>query len=535
MRLAMTGPESSPVLGEALRGRAEQLAQRSFIHFFGSESWTYAQAWEHARRAAGGFHRLGVRRGDRIMVFLPNGPDIVRVWFGANLLGATFVPVNIAYRGKLLEHVIANVEPEVAVIHADLVPRLDGISLGSLKTLVVVGSAIGLPTDLTVVDADVLSQQPVADDLLPNVRPWDVQSIVFTSGTTGPSKGVLSSYEHLAEMSLGGRDMITAADHRLVTLPLFHSGGMLGIYGTLLIGGEMTLTESFRTDTFWKVIRQTEATTVTLLGAMIAFLLKAPPSDQDRNHTLRTVFLVPLPASSAKFARRFGVRIFTNYNSTETCNTLVSEENPQKAGLCGRPRADIDARIVDENDIELPAGRVGELVLRTSQPWKLAHGYNKNPEATASAWRNGWFHTGDLFLRDEAGDFYFMDRKKDAIRRRGENISSREVESEILAHGSVLEAAVVGVPSEFGEEEVLAVLALRAGQTLDPSELILFLHGRMAHFMIPRYVRIVDSLPKTPTHKIEKYVLRKEGLSAGTWDRQAAGISIKREKIGMKR
>jgi crotonobetaine/carnitine-CoA ligase len=307
---------------------------------------------------------------------------------------------------------------------------------------------------------------------------------------------------------------------------------MLGIYGTLLLGGEVTLADSFRTETFWDVVRSTRVTTVTLLGAMIAFLMKQPPSDRDRDHTLLTVFLVPLPADAAAFAERFGVRVYTNYNSTETCNAIVSSVNPNKVGLCGRPRAGITARIVDDHDIELADGNIGELIIRADKPWVLAHGYNNNPEATALAWQNGWFHTGDLFLKDSTGDFYFMDRKKDAIRRRGENISSTEVENEILKHPSVLEVAVVGVRSEFGEEEVLAVVALRPGKVLDPVDLLEFLRARMAHFMIPRFVRFVTALPKTPTHKVQKYLLRKEGLTIDVWDRVAAGIFIRRDRIG---
>jgi len=191
----------------------------------------------------------------------------------------------------------------------------------------------------------------------------------------------------------------------------------------------------------------------------------------------------------------------------------------------------VDVRLVDRNDCEVAVGEIGEMILRTDRPWAMNHGYYKNPEATAEAWRNGWFHTGDAFRQDADGYYYFVDRVKDAIRRRGENISSFEVEAEVIAHPDVREAAAVGVPSEFSEDEVLVAVAPIEGKTIDPAELILFLAERMPHFMVPRYLRIMDNLPKTPTEKVRKHALRDEGVSDDAWDREAAGIKIKRERL----
>ena len=218
--------------------------------------------------------------------------------------------------------------------------------------------------------------------------------------------------------------------------------------------------------------RRTQSTCLTLLGAMVPFLLKAPPTPRDRDHPLKKVVLVPLSDASEVFAERFGVDVYTTFNMTETSWPLVSERNPQVRGTCGRPRDGIDARIVDDNDCEVAPGVVGELIVRSDIPWSMNHGYHNNPEATAAAWRNGWFHTGDAFRRDADGNFFFVDRLKDAIRRRGENISSFEVEAEVNAHPAVREAAAVGVPSEFGEDDVLAVVAPVAGKTIDPAELL---------------------------------------------------------------
>jgi crotonobetaine/carnitine-CoA ligase len=264
---------------------------------------------------------------------------------------------------------------------------------------------------------------------------------------------------------------------------------------------------------------------------MIPFLLKEPPSPRDRDHPLRHVVMVPLSDDAQAFAERFGVDVYTTFNMTETSCPIVSERNPRVRGTCGRPRAGVEARIVDENDCEVAPGEVGELILRTDVPWAMNHGYHKNPQATAQAWRNGWFHTGDAFRYDSDGNFFFVDRLKDAIRRRGENISSFEVEAELMAHPAVREAAAVAVPSEHSEDEVLAVVAPVAGQSVDPAELLGFLLPRMPHFMVPRYVRVLPELPKTPTQKVQKNLLRADGVTPDTWDREAAGIRVRRQRL----
>jgi crotonobetaine/carnitine-CoA ligase len=331
--------------------------------------------------------------------------------------------------------------------------------------------------------------------------------------------------------SMGRAFPVTGDDRTLVNIPLFHASGTGAVYRMLLNGGSIAMVEAFNTYTFWDTIRATGATTLTLLGAMAPFLMKQPPGDRDRDHTLRMVTMVPLGEESAAFTERFGVDIYTAFNMTETSCPIFSDRNPQKRGTCGRPRAGVEVRIVDENDCEVPAGDIGELVIRTDMPWAMNHGYHDNPEATARAWRNGWFHSGDAFRCDAEGNYYFIDRMKDAIRRRGENISSFEVESEICTHPDVREAAVVAAASEFNEDEVLAIVAPVEGRTIDPKALIDFLATRLPHFMIPRYLRVVPDLPKTPTHKVQKHILRGDGVTADTWDREKAGIVFKRQAL----
>ncbi|MBC5767048.1 AMP-binding protein [Ramlibacter albus] len=518
------------VLGAALRKQAGLQPDKVFIRFDDGTAWTYAQALEEGLVCAGGLRALGVRQGELVAVWLPNGPAMVRAWFGLALLGAVLVPFNTGWRGAVLAHAFRNAEPRLAVVHADLAGLVAEAAPASLRDVVVIGAAAG--DNLQWRGEDAMRGEPVPPGELPRVRPWDLHCIVYTSGTTGNSKGVLTSNMHLATMATAGRDMVTGDDHRLVTLPLFHAGGLLNVLGMLLKGGSLSLVASFKTATFWQTVRETRATTLTLLGAMTGFLMKAPVEPGERDHSLRSVSLVPYPADGEAFAKRFGVAVYTSYNSSETSNPLVSARDPKAAGVCGKPRPGVQARLVDDHDFDVPEGSVGELVLRTDSPWAMSHGYHRDPEATAATWRNGWFHTGELFRRDAQGDYFFIDRKKDALRRRGENVSSAEVEREILAHPAVLEAAVVGVPSEFGEDDVMAVVALRPGSSLQPQDLIAFVAPRMAHFMVPRYVRVVDALPRTETHKVQKYPLRKEGVTPDTWDRERAGIRVRPEPVG---
>ena len=450
----------------------------------------------------------------------------------SNYIGAVYVPVNVSYRGRLLAHVVQNSGARLMVADARLAERLAEVETAILDTLVTVsGSPPPALKGIRCLTEDALSAATgEPSDPARAIMPWDTHAIIYTSGTTGPSKGVLSSYRHLGATT-EAVDTVTSEDRALVNLPLFHVGGTNSVYRMLMRGGSIALVEAFDTETFWDTVRKTGTTTMTLLGAMIPFLMKAPPTPRDRDHTLRQAVMVPLAEDAAEFTARFGVDIYTVFNMTEISCPILSERNPDIPKTCGRVRAGFEARVVDDHDMEVPHGTVGELMVRADDPWTMNHGYNANPEATARAWRNGWFHTGDAFRRDEAGNFFFVDRMKDAIRRRGENISSFEVEVEIGAHPKVRETAVVGVPSEFGEDEVMAIVAPVPGAEIDPVEIVTFLTPRLPHFMVPRYIRFMADLPKTPTQKIEKHLLRQQGITEDTWDRERAGIRLKREKL----
>jgi crotonobetaine/carnitine-CoA ligase len=512
---------------------ARETPDKVFAVFQDGSSWTYGETRARVRQTAIGLQQLGVRQGDYVLSWLPNGPDCLRVWFAINYLGAVYVPINLAYRGRILEHVLANTGGRRLVAHAELMPRLADIDRGGLEEVVVLGGPAHSVAGLTVHDGAVLA--PEGGELAPPSRPiapWDTQAVIYTSGTTGPSKGVLNSYVQIHEAVNLAFSFVGPDDRYLVNLPLFHVGGTGAVYVPLVRGGSCAIVESFATDKFWPTVRATQATTVTLLGVMASFVVKQPPSPQDRNHTLRSAMMVPLCEDATLFWERFGCEVYTVFNMSETSCPIVSGRNPAPLTTCGRPRPGVSVRVVDENDCEVEAGTVGELILRTDTPWGMNHGYLNNPEATAKAWRNGWFHTGDAFRVDAEGNYFFVDRMKDAIRRRGENISSFEVETEVCAHPAVKEAAAVAVPSEHAEDEVLVAVSLAEGADLDPAELVRFLIPRMPHFMVPRYVRVLAELPKTPTQKVQKHVLRSEGITADTFDRDKAGIVVKREKIG---
>jgi crotonobetaine/carnitine-CoA ligase len=257
--------------------------------------------------------------------------------------------------------------------------------------------------------------------------------------------------------------------------------------------------------------------------------MKQPPGPNDRTHGVRLAFMVPFTDQAPAFTERFGIDVYTIFNMTEIASPTVSEANPPQRGTCGKVRPGVEVRLVDAHDCEVAVGEVGEMLVRADRPWGLNSGYNKDAEATAKAWRNGWFHTGDAFRRDAAGYYYFVDRVKDAIRRRGENISSFEVEVEVCAHPDVREAAAIGVPSEYSEDEVMVIVAPVPGRTIDLPDLARFLAERMPYFMVPRYIRLLDERPKTPSAKVLKADLRTAGITADTWDRERAGLRLRRE------
>jgi carnitine-CoA ligase len=358
-----------------------------------------------------------------------------------------------------------------------------------------------------------------------------VQSLIYTSGTTGTSKGVLSPYLQLYTTATVVYGYLREGEGILVNLPMFHVGGTSSLMIALIRSGSFHLVDGFSTERFWDQVRRGNcASTSGLIGIMGAFLMKAPPTDADRDHPLRCMTGFPVNEQTVRIRERFGIDYLTGFNMTELSAPLVSELNSSVFGACGKPRTGVECRLVDEHDLEVPDGEPGELIVRSDLPWVFNVGYDGVPEATAASWRNGWFHTGDILRKDPDGNYFFVDRLKDAIRRRGENVSSLEVEAAVRTHPAVDEVIAVGIPVE-SEEEVMAVIVAKPGQTIDPPELIEWLTPRLPYFAVPRFVRVVDAIPKTETNKQRKYPFREAGVTSDTWDRVAAGIVLKRERL----
>ncbi len=526
----VTTPAEHCVFGSLLARWASERPDASFARFPNQPAWSYRQAYELACQTADRLRTLGVRQDDRVLCWLPNGPEMLRVWLAVNLLGATFVPFNISYRGNTLQNVLKLSQARLLVGHGQLVPRLAEVPLEALTDVIVVGHSVEPIAGLRLHGVDVLeggSAAPIQTER--PIQAHDTQSIIFTSGTTGPSKAVLSSYAHLYAQGAEAFDFFTEDDCFMVNLPMFHCGGTIPVGVALARGGAITVLDKFRVDDFWDLVRQTHTTVAYVIVGLPNLLLKRPASGQDKEHPLRVAIMSA--ALGPEFRQRFGCDYYTIFNMSEVCTPIRSDRNPVLAKSCGRLRRGIDARLVDASDSEVANGEVGELMLRTARPWMLSHGYAADPQATASAWRNGWFHTGDLFRKDNEGNFYFIDRLKDSIRRKGENISSVEVEAAAASHPSVLESAAIPVRDEHGDEEVLMVVVYQPGAMLQPQALIEHLVQRLPYFMVPRYVRVAQELPKTPTGKVQKAALRAQGLGGDSWDREQAGIILKKEQL----
>ncbi len=517
------------VLRNLLDKWAVEIPDHVAFVFDDGKEWTWSETLYLTRRVAAGFLAAGVKQGDHVLSWQPNCKEAVLTWYGLSYIGAVYVPINTAYKGNLLQHVIELSNASLMICNSQFAPRLADIDLGEkLTDVILIGEMVEL--DGLKIDSfsDFMANEGKIDQEF-QVEPWDSMYIIFTSGTTGPSKAVLSSYIHAYTTSLNGNGDTVQEDRILTNLPLFHVGGTVFLYLAAVRGCTTVLVDSFRTDEFLPIIRKHRITYTCLLAAMVPFLLRRPPDEGDKDHSPLRGIVIPWNEDAKAVTERYGFKMKVVFNMTEICSPLGSDYNPNAIGACGKPVSGIEVRVVDANDCEVAPGETGELIVRTDRPWAMNHGYYGNPEATAEAWRNGWFHTGDAFRYDEENNFYFVDRIKDAIRRRGENISSFEVESEVTAFPSVGEAAAIAVPSEFGEDDVMIVVAPATGQELDPTALFHFLEPRMAYFMLPRYIRIMPDLPKTPTQKVQKNLLKEAGITADTWDREAEGIKVKRE------
>jgi carnitine-CoA ligase len=529
------------LVAEVLAKQARTRGDRTFLTFQSGSALTYAEADAIAHRVSRGVAALGAAPGDRVGVWLPNGPEILHASFGIYRAGAVAVFVNPGYRGIFLEHVLNNAGARWVIMASEYLPRLveSEANLPGVERAVIVGPVppdAPRPRRIAIQPWDELVAHS-ADPLGVPVSYRDVGAMMYTSGTTGPSKGVLMPHAHLYLFGQGVVDnlRVTADDVYYICMPLFHANALcMQLYGTLIAGARAMIAPQFSASRWRGEVSACGATVTNTLGVMTEFIHRQPPRPDDRDHRLRLICAVPTPAEIApSFRERFGVPLIEGYGMTEVNIPLYMPlDEPYRPGSCGKIYDRyFEVRVVDpDTDEEAPRGRVGEIVVRPREPFGFMVGYNAMPDRTVEAWRNFWFHTGDAGRQDEDGYFYFVDRIKDTIRHRGENLSSYEIERVLSEHPAVAEAAAVAVRSEIagGEDEVKACVVLTPGQAVSPEGLLDFCQTRMPHFAVPRYVEFLTELPKTPTAKVQKVALRRSGITAATWDREAAGYRLRR-------
>lgn len=521
----------SASLGAELRLAAREAPDKPFIRMMSGE-WTYGQFDDETERVAAGLQALGVRRGDHVSLMLPNCIAFAVVWFALAKLGAVAAPVNTSFRGGALVHAVNLVESRLLVIHASLQEpwaQVRGELTGLRQTVWVGGTP--QPGDLAY---EALQAVPTGASPgtfatpQPEVGFTQLCLLLYTSGTTGRSKAAMISHRFvLAQARLAIQGLGLRPDDVLYCpYPMFHlDAAVMTIAPALLLRGVAAIGERFSVSRYWDEVRALKATVFDFMGATLTMLWKQPPGPGDRQHGARLGWGVPLPAWAPQFEARFGCRLVEAYGLTEAGAMIYAPlDGPVPPGSCGKAMGPFELTLLDASGFEVPVDTAGELAIRPTEPSVIMDGYYGMPQATLEAFRNLWFHTGDLLRRDAEGFYYFVGRRKDIVRRRGENISAAEVEMAIEAHPGVLECAVVGVPSELTEEEVLACVVLRPGVALGLEALAAHCAQAMARFMVPRYFRLLPALPKTPTDKVEKFRLSQEGLAPGTWDREADQI-----------
>jgi crotonobetaine/carnitine-CoA ligase len=507
---------------------------------------TYKQIDELTDRVAQGLRKLGVAKGDRVVLFLPNCVEFVLTWFAAAKLGAVEVPVADTGKGGFLAHQFKIASPKLIVTTPALTHQLAELGdalAGAGVVLVDLEGEPGAPPaalpGLEVSSFAALKDNP-AEPPGVAVYPRDPSTVLFTSGTTGASKGVVMSHSQFyffAEEDVQLTNL-TSDDVYMTSFPLIHGNAQfLTVYPSLIAGGRCVLYPRLSASDWIGRVRRSGATVTNTLGATMSFICAQPPSPDDRDNRLRCVYAAPLsPDLAPLFTKRFGVSNFVNgFGQTEISlpfMTLPGVPTPPNAiGVLVDQWFDV--MIADpETDEPVPEGRSGELMIRPKAPGVICSEYLGMPEKTVETWRNLWFHTGDAVRRDAEGWYYFVDRVKDALRRRGENISSFEVESVVRSHPAVAECAVIAAKADEkgGEDEVMACVVLNGGATVDFPELIAWCDARMPYFMVPRYIEVFDGLPQTPSEKVQKKQLRDRGRTAQTWDRVKAGVKLGREK-----
>ncbi len=541
----MTLDKSTWTLVDLARRQADSYGEREFIRFEQGTRLTFAGLDTDSNSLARNLAGLGVIPGDRVLVLLKNRAEFILVMLATMKLGAIFVPVNTELKGAFLQHQLINAEPRVVFVDASLSSAFTGLEGGieNLSATVYVAGDVddSLPTVFAGVPAMTFEAfaalAPSMEDVLVVPGPQDIACIIYTSGTTGPAKGVLMPHAHCY---LFGRRMVerlsmTTEDCQYVCMPLFHTMGLLlQVVSSWISGGRVYCIERFSPNRWLDDVRTCEATVTNALGVMPEFIFRTAPTEHDRDHNLKKVLAVPIATEwGSAFEERFGIKFFQGYGMTEiNLISYTADDDPLAPGLAGKVADDyFEVRIVDaETDLPVSPGEIGEIVVRPKEPFCFSQGYYRMPEKTVETWRNLWFHTGDAGRFDDQDRLYFVDRIRDRIRRRGENISSFEIEQVLNEHPEVIESAVIGirVHDAGGEDEVKAVIVTEGGVDIDNVALLNYCAERMPRFAVPRFVEATQELAKTATGKIQKEPLRKAGISERTWDRESVGYKLAR-------
>jgi len=518
----------------AMLERQAQVYGDRLLFSCGNVQWSFRETRDVAARTAGLLAAAGVRAGDRVALICGNRAELMQIVLGCAWLGAVSVPINTASRGFQLQHVLGNSGATLLVIEGTLRAAVESLDLAELPLQRIwwIGDEEMPAQSLAGISVEKFPDTSAGAALPPaSVSIGDLLTILYTSGTTGLSKGVCCPHGQFFWWGFyTGRQLgVREGDVLQTTLPLFHTNALNCFFQALLYGGTQVVESRFSVSNFWAALAGSEATVTYLLGAMVPMLLSRPAGTEERSHHVRVALAPGVPAHfHDEFTERTGIILLDGFGTTESNAVIGSTEETRKSGRIGPLVAGFEARVVDENDNEVSDGTAGELLLRAHEPFAMATGYFGMPEKTVEAWRNLWLHTGDRVIRDGDGYYRFIDRMKDAIRRRGENISSFEVEQVLVSHPAVSIAAVFPVSSELAEDEVMAAIILNVGVLLAEAELIRFCEDKMPYFAVPRFIEFVDSLPRTENGKIQKYKLRERGRSPRTWDREAAGIKLKR-------
>ena len=528
----MLGPdEEYHDLASLVRGKARKNGDRPAARFAGSEL-TYAELDSQSARVAGNLAAAGIGRGDRVAALLFNGPEFLELWFGLARLGAILVPLNTALKGEILRYELDDASPKALVVDRRLWPAYaefrGPLGIGQEWTAgPAVSEAAG--ADGLADFSTLLRSGANGPEVTP--APSEPAAILYTSGTTGPPKGAIIPHEKYltTPREIGLRSRLEPGSVLFTALPLFHCNAQEMTAVTALLNDlTAAFDERFHASTYWQTAAAMGASHISLLISMINVLFKQPERPSDRTHGVRTA----LTAGTTKavwrpFEERFGLSVLELYGMTECgCTTLMSPPGAVRVGSVGTPLGFVEAEVVDDLDRAVPAGTRGELVVRPRAPFTMFLGYHRKAAQTVEAWRNLWFHTGDYVTRDADGYYYFVERKKDVIRRRGENLAPYDVESVLNRHPAVFESVVVGVPSPLGEEDVKAFIQLRPGVHAGAEEIFRFAVRELPFFMVPRFLEFLDEIPKTANQKAQRYVLRAR-TGGEVYDREALGIELR--------